>query len=253
VIAAGVSPNYKPDTLTNYEIGWKTSWFDNRLRVNGALYWEDWKSIQFSFLGPNSITIVQNAGGARVKGAEFDVSYLPIDGLTLSSSGAYNDASLTQPFCQDLTVPCVNATADAPIGTQLPITPRWKVNASARYEWLLGDNFNAHVQASLVHQSGIWSDLRTQLGGVPFTGARYVLGKSPASTTFDATFGVDQDDWGAELYVKNFTDERAQLGRFGACNPYTCGAQTYQLLAQPRTIGIKLMKRFGDDVGNKGD
>jgi outer membrane receptor protein involved in Fe transport len=249
VIAAGVTPNYAPDTLTNYEVGAKTSWLDNRLRVNGALYWEEWKNIQFSFLGPNSITIVQNAGGARVKGVEFDLSYLPIDGLTLSTAGAYNDAQLTQPFCQDLTVPCINATADAPIGTQLPITPRWKINGTARYDWALDNGLDAHIQASMVHQSGIWSDLRTQSGGVPLTGARYVLGKVPGSTTFDAAAGIMRDDWALDLYVKNLADERAQLGRFAACTPYTCGAQTYPLVVQPRTFGLKLTKRFGNDVG----
>jgi iron complex outermembrane receptor protein len=233
-------PGYTPDTLTNYEAGWKTSWNDDSLRFNGALYWENWKNIQFSFLGPNSITVVENAGGARVKGVEFDVSYLPVDGLTLTTSGAYNDAELTAPFCQDPLIVCTNGVADAPTGTQLPITPKFKINAAARYEWMLGNGLNAHVQGSLVHQSGIYSDLRLA--------TRAILGKSPASTTFDATAGVDEDNWAIELFVQNLTDERAQLGRFAACNPNTCGVQTYQLLAQPRTIGFKFSQKFGGEA-----
>jgi outer membrane receptor protein involved in Fe transport len=76
-----------------------------------------------------------------------------------------------------------------------------------------------------------------------------VLGKVPGSTTFDASAGIMRDDWALDLYVKNLADERAELGRFAACNPYTCGAQTYRLVVQPRTFGLKLTKRFGADVG----
>jgi iron complex outermembrane receptor protein len=94
----GVGP-YAADTLDNYEIGWKTSWDDNRLRFNGDFFLEDWNKFQFPFLGPNSITIIANAGQARVKGAEAEVSWLPIDNLTLSGSAAYTNAELTTPYC----------------------------------------------------------------------------------------------------------------------------------------------------------
>jgi outer membrane receptor protein involved in Fe transport len=231
----GVPPVYSPDTIDNYEIGWKTSWDDNRLRFNGDVYWQNWNNVQFSFLGPNSITIVENTGGARVKGIESDLTWLPIDNLTLTAAGSYNDAELTQPFCQFPNVSCSGVAPDAPAGTQLPITPKWKVNATARYEWMLGD-FDAHVQGSLVHQSGEWPDLRLA--------ARSLLGESAAFSTFDFTTGVTRDNWSLELYVQNLTDERAQIGRFAACNPLTCGYETYRLYAQPRTIGLTFGQKF---------
>lgn len=46
----GTLPPYGPDTLDNYEFGWKTNW--GPVRFNGAIYQEDWKDIQLSFLGP---------------------------------------------------------------------------------------------------------------------------------------------------------------------------------------------------------
>jgi iron complex outermembrane recepter protein len=231
----GVPPTYSPDTLNNYEFGWKTTWDQDRLRFNGDVYWEDWKNVQFSFLGPNSITIVENTGGARVKGVEWDLSYLPLENLTLSTAGAYNEADLTQPFCQYPAISCVGVTPDAPTGTQLPITPKWKVNGIARYEWMLGD-FNAHVQGSLVHQSGEWPDLRLA--------TRELLGESKAFTTVDLTTGIARDNWTLELYAQNLGDARAQLGRFAACNPNTCGPQTYRLYEQPRTIGLTFSQNF---------
>ncbi len=53
---------YAADFLINYEVGWKTQWFGNTLRWNGALFWEDWKNLQFSFLGANSVTEIANGG-----------------------------------------------------------------------------------------------------------------------------------------------------------------------------------------------
>src|SRR5262249_53893543 len=61
------SDPYKPDYLTNYEVGWKTSWLDSSLQFNGAIFLENWKDFQFSFLGPNSLTVIANAGQAQIK------------------------------------------------------------------------------------------------------------------------------------------------------------------------------------------
>ncbi|MFZ1007144.1 MAG: TonB-dependent receptor [Candidatus Sulfotelmatobacter sp.] len=226
---------YAPDSLDNYEIGWKTAWDEDRVRFNGAFYLEDWNNFQFPFLGPNSVTIVEDGGQARVKGFEYEFSWLPVDGLTLSSSGAYNDGSLTKPFCRDTTITCTNAVANAPSGTQLPITPLWKINATARYEWIW-DTFNMHVQGSLVHESGTWSDLRIY--------ERDLLGKNAPFTTFDFTTGIERDNWHLELFVQNAFDERAELGRYAECTPGTCGFEPYILTAQPRTIGLTFGQKF---------
>ncbi len=226
---------YSPDTLDNLEFGWKTSWDDNRVRFNGAFYYEEWNNFQFPFLGPNSVTIIANAGGARVKGAEYDLTWLPLDNLTLSSSGAYNEADLTAPYCRDQTIVCTNAVANSPTGTQLPITPKWKINGTARYEWMI-DDFNAHVQGSVIHQSGTWSDLRLA--------ERALIGKSQAFTMFDFTTGLERDNWSLELYIKNLFDERGQIGRYAECTPGVCGAEPYILTTQPRTAGLTFSQKF---------
>ncbi|HTQ13600.1 MAG TPA: TonB-dependent receptor [Rhizomicrobium sp.] len=229
-------PSYSPDGLDNYEVGFKTTWDDGRFRLNGAFYLENWNNFQFPFLGPNSVTIVLNGGEARVKGFEWEADWLPVDGLTLSTSGAYNDGSLTKPFCKDSTVVCTDAIANAPTGTQLPITPMWKINGTARYEWNVWNGYTAHLQGSFVHESGTWSDLRLA--------ERALLGKNKAFTTFDFTTGIGQENWMLELFVQNLTDDRAQLGRYAECTPGTCGFEPYILTAQPRTIGLSFSQKF---------
>ena len=41
-------PPFAADTLSNYEIGCKTSWFDRKLYVDGAIFWEEWNKVQYS-------------------------------------------------------------------------------------------------------------------------------------------------------------------------------------------------------------
>jgi len=71
----GTAEPYGADFLKNYEVGWKTTWADNHLRFNGALFYETWNNFQFSFLGPNSVTIVANAAQAQVKGLETELEW----------------------------------------------------------------------------------------------------------------------------------------------------------------------------------
>ena len=60
--------DYEPDILTNYEIGWKTRFLDDRLQLNGAVFLEEWDDIQVSFQGANGITQVANGPQAEVQG-----------------------------------------------------------------------------------------------------------------------------------------------------------------------------------------
>ena len=227
----GVGP-YSSDSLDNYELGWKTSWANNRLRFNGDIFWENWNNFQFPFLGPNSVTIIANVGQAEIKGAEAEVSWLPIDDLTLTGSAAYTSAMLAANYCGG---DCTSNPVQSPSGTQLPITPKWKLNGVARYEFHF-DGLDAHVQTAIVHQSGTWPDLRVF--------QRNLLGKNKAYTMVDFTAGLGRDNWMIELSLQNAFDERAQLGRYAACTPETCGYQTYILPSQPRTIGVTWSQKF---------
>jgi outer membrane receptor protein involved in Fe transport len=227
------SDPYKPDYLTNYEIGWKTSWDDGRMRFNGAAYWEDWKNFQFSFLGPNSLTVIANAGQARILGVEADFNWIPIDGLTLTAAASYNDAELTSPYCKDPN-DCAN-TLQAPDGQQLPITPPFKANMTARYDFPWMD-MDAHVQGAMVYQDSSWADLRTV--------ERSILGKQPSFVSFDFTAGLQRDNWSVEMALLNAFDEREQLYRYSECTPTTCGAIPYIVTNRPRTIELRFGQKF---------
>ncbi len=93
-----IYPPYQTDYLKNYEIGWKTQWAGN-FRWNGALFWDEWNNFQFTFLGPNSVSVVQNAPNARIKGVETNAEWRPGGGWTLSGSATFIDAKITGNVC----------------------------------------------------------------------------------------------------------------------------------------------------------
>ncbi|MEJ0065677.1 MAG: TonB-dependent receptor [Caulobacteraceae bacterium] len=94
-------PPYQPDTVDNYELGWKTTWLDGTLRFNGAIFDEEWHGVQYALSPPGAagVTIIDNAGDARSYGLEGDVAWRPLQGLTLTASGTVLHAALTQTFC----------------------------------------------------------------------------------------------------------------------------------------------------------
>ncbi len=152
----GTLPPYKPDYLTNYELGWKTTWWDNRFRYNGAIFREDWKDFQFSFLGPNSLTIIQNAGQAQIYGMENDLELAVTHNFTVYGGLTYLDAKLKQDYCGEAFCP----TPEAPNGTQLPVTPKFKADLSARFSFdTLGGK--AFVQAAAAYVGSRVPDLRS--------------------------------------------------------------------------------------------
>src|SRR4029077_4141623 len=94
-----IFPPYKADVLTNYELGWKTQWNNHRLRWNGALFLENWTNFQFLYLGPNSVTVVQNAASAQIKGLETDLEWAATGNLLLTAGATYLQAGTTANYC----------------------------------------------------------------------------------------------------------------------------------------------------------
>ncbi len=251
-------PPYQPDTLTNYEAGWKTAWLDNRLRFNGAFFWEDWNELQYSVLGQNSFTEIRNAGHAVIKGAESEIDWLPTDNLSITGSATVADANLTSTLCGVIDPATGQPVTQCPgpldpyppwagAGTQLPVTPKYKGNLTARYQWNVWSDLLAHVQATVAGQSGSWADLRVQAPN-PVTGVEYpirqALGKQPGFATLDLTAGVETDSWHAEIFAENVTDTRADLFTYAECTTQVCGHEPYIVPNVPRLIGIRFGQKF---------
>ncbi|WP_460876157.1 TonB-dependent receptor [Rhodanobacter koreensis] len=259
---AGDLPPYQADFLTNLELGWKTSWLDNRLSFNGAVFRETWNHFQFNILGPNGLTIIENANSARIDGFESQLNWQATYNLNLSAGVAFYDAKLTANYCgftdaagSPVTY-CPAGTINpqtgeavtgpqAPTGTQLPITPRFKGNLIARYTFSLG-GMDAFVQGAFVHVGERTTDLRLV--------ERSLLGNLPAYNSLDLSAGIQKNSWSVNVYLDNAFDKRAAQYKFTECGVTICGAhdvvpqypdgQVYTGFSQPRTIGIRFKQDF---------
>jgi iron complex outermembrane receptor protein len=237
------TPAYAPDFLTNYELGWKTTFGGSRVRWNGAIYHQKWEGIQFSYLGPNSLTVIQNGRKANVDGIESDINYVA-GGLSLTLAGAYTHAKTSGNICRaaivvDPSPDCSGERAPGkpdfivvPSGTRLPITPKFKASATARYTWPMWTG-HSHVQGVIAYQGSAPSDLDPA--------QNELQGNIKGSTVVDLFTGYDWGNYSVELFGTNIFDERNELSRLVVCSICT---QVKIIPGRPRTIGLRAGVKF---------
>lgn len=126
---ARFSAGFDPEYADSYELGLKSTWFDNRLRVNAALFTTERTDMQVSVPDPNNLSITDmfNAGKATINGFEMDVAARPIAALDLSLAYAWMEARfdrITNSLGQDV--------KDLYAYDQVP---KHKASATAGYEW----------------------------------------------------------------------------------------------------------------------
>lgn len=185
---------YGTDDVKNYEIGWKTSWMNNRVRFNGNAYFIDWTDIQVKRFDPQNVSIltfIENAADAEILGLEANLSWLVTDYLTLNAAISYNDTKVTAVKAQVIEL--------APVGSELPLTPEFQGNFRARYTYPVGD-YDFYGQAGAQYSASSWSSL---IAAERELQDDYFL--------MDLAFGVEADSWNAELFVENVWDKRAEL------------------------------------------
>jgi iron complex outermembrane recepter protein len=249
----GSLPPYDPDFLTNYEAGAKLS-FGRGSHFNVAIYQEDWKDIQLSFLGANGLSEVRNAGDARIRGIEADLLLRPTEGLTWSTGVSYNDAKMRTDFCFVEDPDCLFFRAFDPVngfdvfapkGTRLPLTAKWKGSSRARYEWNARSDVRANVQAVVSYEGSRTRDIRNAV--------QDIYGNLDAYTEVDIGAGIEKGSWSANLFVKNLFDTRGELAKNIQCNEFVCGnplgeadmvGKVYTVVTRPRTVGLQIGRKF---------
>lgn len=216
---------YQSDTLNNYELGWKSTLADGRVRFNGAVYYMDWQDLQLTRFDPsvNSfIGLTANTDGAEVTGVEGEVDWLVTDAWTLMAAASYNNAELSADYVRSEG----DAEPFAPDGTDLPFTPDLKYTLLSRYQFMLG-NWESYAQASWSWTDDSWNDLEV------------------ASREEQDSYGILNASVGAiigkssvDLYADNLTDENAEIAR------YTRAGDNRVVANRPLTIGVRFRQRF---------
>jgi outer membrane receptor protein involved in Fe transport len=232
---------FRPDTLTNNELGWKTQWFDHRVEFNGAVYQEDWKNVQtelFESCCFGNLSFVVNGPNYRVRGVETQAIARPLHGLTVTAAAAWNSSSLvsesplTDINGKPITDPRIGLPFGA-IGSSLAQSPPFQGTLRVRYEFPIND-YHTWVQIGGQHQAhSISATSRTSVPNQP--GYAY---DEPSFTTYDASIGAAKDAWSVNIYGENFTDTRADL--YENPNQFV-DAKTVN---RPRTAGLRFTYKF---------
>ncbi|NKJ44464.1 TonB-dependent receptor [Novosphingobium sp. SG720] len=214
--------SYKPDSLWNYEVGLKSSWLGDKLVLNGAVFDVEWSNMQSSARTADGLyAFLTNAGHARIRGLEVDLTTRPLRGLTLNGALGYVDAHLTQ----DQSSSAVLITASTgKAGDPIPNTPDLTASASASYSWALNSRFDGLVRADGAytgHQEGTFrptDPYHTSYGNY---------------ATANLRVGVENPQMGIYVFCNNLTDT---TGAIAVSSGYGYSNLTYSI--QPRTWGL---------------
>ncbi len=211
---------YDSDSVWSYELGTKVEALDGRLGIEAAIYYNDWDGIQLMPTDTaTGISFITNGGTAHSKGVELSIDYRPIPGLELVASGNLNESEL------DEVDPALLGFLPYKDGGRLDFVPEFQVNSSATYKWSLG---------------GTGGLTGTLYGAFSYSAPQYRTStdgifKGDDITTVNLRASIDDDNWGAFVYVDNLFNED------GRVNSFVDGTGTR---LQPRVIGVGLRGRF---------
>ena len=208
---------YDEEVLLAYEIGFKSTVWDGRARVNGAAYYYDYSDYQaFQFIGTSGA--VFNAD-AESLGFEVEILANPVDNLDLMLGFAYID-----PKVKDLSIaPGVLRDVEP------TFTPEVQFNALGRYTWpdsILGGSLAIQVDGN--YASSAFHNINN------FDADRmpdYWLGN--ASLTWISA----DEHWEVGGFVDNFSDTRNM--NIGFSLPFVCGCDE-QSYGYPRMYGARV-------------
>jgi len=90
-------PDFGPEFVKSYEVGFKYDGWDGRMRLNGAIFFTDYSDIQLLVADPTRVgPFVTNAGDADIQGVELELLLAPAEGWLVSASLGYLDPERTK-------------------------------------------------------------------------------------------------------------------------------------------------------------
>ena len=257
------------DEMDNWELGMKGDFADNTLRLNATAFFSEISDLQVSRFDPANVAFlvfIENVGDAEIIGFDADFTWLPTPNLTISGAISIIDSEITRinPQLVDISVP---------EGSELPFSPDFSGSLRARYDFhgAFDGQTNAYVSAGLSYsgssKSGIagsaffvedtlkrshggrGSGLSISNEGGLFAGGNCGTYDAPSfcpngryvqdSYVFlDLAFGVERDNWSAELFVDNIADKRAEL------HVDTLQYVPKVVTNRPRSIGLRVSYDF---------
>jgi outer membrane receptor protein involved in Fe transport len=256
-------PNgYKPDTLTNWEVGVKTDLLDHKVQLNLSAYYMVWENVQIGFFNPaggfGNTSFVTNGANFHVKGLEAQVVARPVAGLNIQAAATYNDSTqVTQPcFISNVAGStsfgnCIttyySGGAAIPLqspfgakGSSLPYAPHVQADLRARYDWNGPGNLGYFASGGVSYIGATYNQPSTYPSGegVLIPGTTLLRYRMPGYAQLDASIGLQRDAWTASIFGENLTNTHAST--------FTSSAQFIksEVVLRPTTYGVRIGYTF---------
>jgi iron complex outermembrane receptor protein len=233
------------ERLDNFELGIKSSWFDQKLTANLATFLmidHNYIATGASLLGSTVSTYLANAKRAESRGVELDLRAKPIDGLSLYSSITYDDAyyaSFTNSACPfEVTGQSICDLTGKPLSN----TPKWTVVVGGEYSSNVGNLFAsivdkpliAYAGADFTWQSSFYSD---ETGAT--TDSIYALIHPYGLLDLHAGIKFEDNSWDLVLWAHNALNKHYYTS-IGA----TTGGEIVATVGEPLVAGVTLRAKF---------
>jgi iron complex outermembrane receptor protein len=241
--------SFGPETDTNYEGGIKSSFLDNALQLNAAVYHIDTQNVQAYGPGSdptNPATVIKNYGATSNTGFEVDVRSRPLDSLVLTGGLSYTDPTFNPgsydlsdtSYCALIGPSCTSTEVlhkglrQIPIaGNSVPYVSKYTLSATAEYDYILLNQYPAYFRLDYSYRSSEYTD------AAQFTSI------GPASD-LDFFAGVTKGRYSLSAYVKNITNDTTPVDA-----PYEVQLSAFQnvpvgILSQGRTFAFTVAASF---------
>jgi iron complex outermembrane receptor protein len=237
---------FQPEVVWDYEIGWKSNFFNRHVRTQIGGFWNDYRNLQVSAVnltaGTNSL---RNIGQSTIKGVEAQVEG-QFGGLKIDAGGAFVDSALgaitlvntrllpppgagnlgpqcaggrTPPACFDYTPYLASVT-----GKPNPYSPKYTFNAGVEYAFDLGRDATLTPRINYSYVGEQWTTLIQS----PLTD------RLPSFGLWNATLTFAKGDWRVQAYGMNLGNKVYVAGQAG----------NNEFFGAPRQYGVRVSRNF---------
>lgn len=238
----GLGNIYDPETLTSFDVGFKSRFMDDRVQLNVAAYHQRIKNLQVFIQSATQSGINNVEGTTNVNGLEIELSAVPVDNLRLNATATLTDAQYGRyittaarfggpgPGC-DATTRLCNFK-----GNNLNQTPDYTVNLGAEYR------FETEV-GSITPRVDVYFS-----GRVDFLADNFITSRQKAYHTTNARLTWESVDrkYRAEAFVANIEDD--DIISNDGLQSISLGQQALQpdnfVYYPPRTYGVRIGVSF---------
>jgi iron complex outermembrane receptor protein len=218
-LPSGNSVEFKAEELTDYEVGWKLQTADHSIRLNGSMYYYDYRAYQaFEYILLNSVVTNNDAklfGGELELAADLGAGWTISTGLSLENGNVYNVRLPLGEVVDRIPPMMPHITANGIIQKKWPLAGGWlSIEADGRYtSW---------------HYASVSNAPTTLIPGATLVNGR--IG-----------FLDSSGHWETDVRVENIANRGAVVYVYDLAGNYGLNLKSYN---EPRRITAEVRYRF---------